>query len=523
MNSEISDMMNSNSTLFVFDNFLLQKPDIIIERLKLTSNDVLRNPEQLYITIIDNFINIVFKIRYLFYLVWPSETMFADLFHVPRYVEEMFPVFIMIGFVEIIIRFIQGKVSLKLNQSIASLSAGIFQEAFRINVRSIEVLMYCFIYNNFKLFSLPWNSLTTWLICYLAVDLGFYWAHRLAHEVNFIWAIHQAHHSSEDFSIISALRQAVLQPFTAWITYTPLALFIPPQIFLVHLQLSELYMACLHTEVIDDIGILGYILNCPSHHRVHHSRNPEYIDKNYGGMLIIWDRIFGTFKAEDRINVKPVYGLVHPLESFNPFYVQFHTWPTLMERILNSKSWIERLKIVFYGPGWQPGANNRLGNIEDIPKVSQFENRYDPKIHLWKTGYVLVHFTMITFFYHELTHTFKNMSQQTLLVNISALLGSTTTISMILDNNENWHSYELIRCIIFFTVYNSSSSGYFIVRLIAQTIFILSIFINLLCLRATGCLHEDHKYKKTARIDQDFSFYNKIYAFFRRADKCKME
>lgn len=113
---------------------------------------------------------------------------------------------------------LQGRYPLRVNESIASLSAGVFQECFRIKVRSIEVLMYCLIWKHFRLVTLPWNSLWTWWICYIGVDLGFYWAHRLAHEVNFIWAIHQAHHSSVEFSMMSALRQAVLQPFTAWVS-----------------------------------------------------------------------------------------------------------------------------------------------------------------------------------------------------------------------------------------------------------------------------------------------------------------
>jgi len=132
----------------------------------------------------------------------------------------MFPVFFLVAILENVIRLIQGKNSIRVNETIGSLSQGIFQECLRIKVRSIEVLMYCLVWDNFRLTTLAWDSLWTWWLCYLSVDFGFYWAHRLAHEVNFIWAIHQAHHSSEEFSIVSALRQAVLQPFTAWVSRT---------------------------------------------------------------------------------------------------------------------------------------------------------------------------------------------------------------------------------------------------------------------------------------------------------------
>lgn len=130
----------------------------------------------------------------------------------------MFPVFFFVAIFENAIRLLQGRSPSRINETVGSLSQGIFQECLRIKVRSVEVLMYCIVWNNFRIATLPWNSLWTWWLCYLMVDIGFYWAHRLAHEVNFIWAIHQAHHSSEEFSVVSALRQAVLQPFTAWVS-----------------------------------------------------------------------------------------------------------------------------------------------------------------------------------------------------------------------------------------------------------------------------------------------------------------
>ena len=361
----------------------------------------------------------------------------------------MFPVFFVAAIFENLIRIIQNKNSLRVNETIGSLSQGIFQECLRIKVRSIEVLVYCLVWNNFRLANLPWNSLWTWWFCYLAVDIGFYWAHRLAHEVNFIWAIHQAHHSSEEFSIVSALRQAVLQPFTAWFTYVPLALFVPPQVFLAHLQLSELYMAWLHTEVVDTIGPLEFLLNTPSHHRVHHSRNPEYIDKNYGGMLIIWDRLFGTFKAEDKSN-PPVYGLVHQVQSFNPIYVQFHPWPIIWRRFKRATGFRNKLGVLVNVPGWRPGLN-RLGNPEDLPKIVRPINCYDPKIKFWQNAYVVIHFALLLFFYHELTLHQDHFSPAIINLGVVGLLSSITTLGLILDNRRKFGDcYELIRCLLFF-------------------------------------------------------------------------
>lgn len=316
-------------------------------------------------------------------------------------------------------------------------------------MRSVEVLMYCLVWNNFRLVTLPWNSLWTWWLCYFAVDLGFYWAHRLAHEVNFIWAIHQAHHSSTEFSIVSALRQAVLQPFTAWFTYMPFALFIPPQIFLAHLQLSELYMAWLHTEVVGHLGPLELVLNTPSHHRVHHSRRPEHIDKNYGGMLIIWDRLFDTFLAEDA--AKPaVYGLVHPLKSYNPMTVQFHTWPVIWRRMRRASCWQNKLFVLMKGPGWRPGLP-RLGDPTTLPQIEKPVVEYDPQISSWQNAYVCVHFAILLLFYHELTMYQDSFSPMMLNLGVACLLVSITSIGYMIDNKRKPNSLlELGRCVLFF-------------------------------------------------------------------------
>lgn len=208
-------------------------------------------------------------------------------------------------------------------------------------------------------------------------------------------------------------------------------------------------MAWLHTEVVDSIGPLELILNTPSHHRVHHSRNPEYIDKNYGGMLIIWDRLFGTFKAEDKQN-PPVYGLVHPVRSFNPIRVQFHPWPIIWKRIKNAKTLHHKLGVVFNGPGWAPGMD-RLGDLNKIPKIVRPVNCYDPQLSYWQNGYVVAHFGLLLLFYHELTLYQDQFRPIILNMGVLGLLASITTLGLILDNKRRYNTfYELIRCLIFF-------------------------------------------------------------------------
>lgn len=242
----------------------------------------------------------------------------------------------------------------------------------------------------------------------------------------------------------------------------PLALIIPPQIFLAHLQLSELYMAWLHTEIVDTIGPLEFILNTPSHHRVHHSRNPRYIDKNYGGMLIIWDRIFNTFQVEDKTD-PPVYGLVHPVKSFNPIRVQFHPWPIIWRRMKLAKTLSDKLGIVFNGPGWRPGLQNRLGNREELPEIVRPVNSYDPQLSFWQNTYVVAHFGLLLLFYHELTLYQDQFRPIVLNVGVLSLLATITSLGLMLDDKRSYSAvYEFVRCLLFF------KSRHYIVPIIAH-------------------------------------------------------
>lgn len=208
-------------------------------------------------------------------------------------------------------------------------------------------------------------------------------------------------------------------------------------------------MVWLHTEIIDNIGPLEYILNTPSHHRVHHSRNPEYIDKNYGGMLIIWDRLFDTFKAEDKNN-PPVYGLVHPVKSFNPIKVQFHPWTLIRKRFKRAETVMHKLGVLFNGPGWRPGLP-RLGDPAELPSIIRPVYCYNPPLMFWLNSYVVIHFAILLLFYHELT-LFQSKFQPVILGSGTlTLLGSITSLGLTLDNDYCYGAtFELIRCLTFF-------------------------------------------------------------------------
>ncbi|XP_064614700.1 alkylglycerol monooxygenase-like isoform X2 [Liolophura sinensis] len=313
--------------------------------------------------------------RRLFYLVLPNETSYEKLEDVPGYVEQAFPFFVSLIIIECLILFLQGRPLPRANDGMSSLSAGLVSLLHSLVFRPVELSAFVWAYHHFNIITLPWNSPYTWCLTLTGVDFAYYWVHRFGHEVNIIWASHQTHHSSQDYNFTTALRQSAFQKYFSWVFYMPLALFLPPSIFLVHIQLNLLYQFWVHTEVVKSLGFLEYIICTPSHHRVHHGRNQYCIDKNYGGVLIIWDRIFGTFEAE-RPNEEIAYGLVHSLNSWSLLYTQFCHLKYILSRLTEVKSVFEGLGVLFKGPGWAPGKP-RLGLPEDIPQVECPVEKYN--------------------------------------------------------------------------------------------------------------------------------------------------
>lgn len=197
----------------------------------------------------------------------------------------------------------------------------------------------------YRLFELP-EAWWAWTLLLVAEDFCYYCFHRSSHTIALLWAAHVPHHSSTKFNLSTALRASWTTPFTGIIFWLPLPLlgFHPLWILSVHAG-SLAYQFFLHTAAVGRLGPLEWLFNTPSHHRVHHARNPEYLDKNFGGVFIIWDRVFGTFAEERR---RPTYGTVKAFRSHHPFVIAFAGWADLGRRALApGLSWIARGRIVF--------------------------------------------------------------------------------------------------------------------------------------------------------------------------------
>lgn len=235
-----------------------------------------------------------------------------------------------------------------------SISMGVGSIFFLTVFKIVTFFGFVLVFTHFAIFELPTNAWWYWPVLVLALDLCYYWHHRFSHRVRIGWAGHQAHHSSEFMNFGTALRQK-WNPWFEFFFWLPLPLlgFAPWTLFAAF-AINLIYQFFVHTEMVRKLPrLIELVFNTPSHHRVHHGSDPEYLDKNYGGILIIWDRVFGTFQPELQ---QPKYGLTYPVETYNLLTLQYGDYRQMAREVRQARSWRERLGYVFGPPGWQPGG-----------------------------------------------------------------------------------------------------------------------------------------------------------------------
>ena len=281
----------------------------------------------------------------------------AESFFRIDFVRYAIPLFLIaIGF-EIFLTQKRKKHQYVLKDAITCLSTGVLSETSRVYTLGFTSAAYLFVYQHFSIFKmyelsqeLKW---VFWVILIFGVDLAYYLFHRAAHRINFGWAGHIAHHSSQEYNLAVALRQSSFQTFFSFLFYLPLAwLGFPPEWTASVFSLNLVYQFWIHTREIKKLPKwVEAIMNTPSHHRVHHGINIEYIDKNYAGIFIIWDKIFGTFEPEVR---EPLYGITAPLKSFNPIWANFHYYIHLLRSSFRAPSLAQAIGLWLRPPEWNP-------------------------------------------------------------------------------------------------------------------------------------------------------------------------
>jgi sterol desaturase/sphingolipid hydroxylase (fatty acid hydroxylase superfamily) len=321
------------------------------------------------------------------------------------YIKSLFfviPTFIVLILFEAIAAKFKG---VEINRSadvISSLSSGI-TNTIRDGVKfSFAIISYAWLVDHMTVYKLE----PVWLavvIAFMVQDFSGYWMHRLNHRVNIFWNRHIIHHSSEDFNLSCALRQSISNTlrFSAIFMIPAALLGVPAAIFAILGPLHLFMQFWYHTQLIGKLGLLEYILVTPSHHRVHHAINPEYIDKNYSQILIIWDKLFGTFQPE-LDNVNPVYGTLKQMKTWNPMIINFkHMWH-LIKDAWHTERVLDKLRIWFMPTGWRPSDVKEkypLQTIADPKKQIKYNTKNSPLLIAWSwTQLVITNILMFHFF-----------------------------------------------------------------------------------------------------------------------------
>jgi alkylglycerol monooxygenase len=274
--------------------------------------------------------------------------------------------FLLIG-VELLVSWWRDRKAYRLGDAISNIGCGIVEQTSGVFLKVFVIGLYALVYQKFRITTI---EMTPWMILamFISVDFLYYWAHRMSHEINLFWIGHVVHHQSEDYNLSVALRQGALQKIFTAPFFLPLAIFgFSDTWFLAISAINTLYQFWIHTEFIGKLGWLEYVFNTPSHHRVHHATNAQYIDKNHGGSLIIWDRLFGTFAEEQE---QPIYGITTPVNTFNPVRAHWLPIRNLYHDFQQAQGW-EKWHMLWRSPAWL--AEKRPASYKSEKRAQKFD------------------------------------------------------------------------------------------------------------------------------------------------------
>lgn len=286
------------------------------------------------------------------------------------------PVFILAMLFELVWGLHVGRNTYRVNDAVGSLFLGTLSQARKFITLGFGGYAYLLVTDYFSLTLLSTSSVWTWVLATILYDFCYYWLHRMGHERTILWAAHVAHHQSEDYNLSTALRQTSTGFFLGWVFYIPMFVVgVPAEVIVTVGSLNLIYQFWVHTEHVGKLGWYEWVFVTPSNHRVHHAQNEQYLDRNYGGLFIVWDRLFGTFQEE--LDADPaVFGIRGPLRSFNPFRALSHIYADMLRDSWYTRSWRDKLKVWVARTGWRP-ADMEAAYPRDKADLSEFV-RFDP-------------------------------------------------------------------------------------------------------------------------------------------------
>jgi sterol desaturase/sphingolipid hydroxylase (fatty acid hydroxylase superfamily) len=352
------------------------------------------------------------------------------------------PVFFALIALELLVAKLRGRTVYHSTDAINSLGLGVISQIVAVFSKLLTLGIYAWCVQRFAIFSLPANSVWVWVSALLLYDFCYYWLHRAGHEVNILWAAHVVHHQSEDYNLSTALRQTGSGVLLGWLFYLPMAIIgYPLEVFVVVALIDLLYQFWVHTELVGRLGWFDRVFCSPSNHRAHHAVNDRYLDRNYGGILILWDRLFGTFVEENDVD-PPVYGTRSPLRSWNPLWANAEVYWATAKDAWHARRWRDKLLVWLKPPGWRP-----VDVAERFPKQG-FDiqrERFLPVLSRGLVFYSIVQFALMLGMAVQFLDLAKRLPAMTLIGYAAFLVLSLTALGALTEGRRIGVALELTR------------------------------------------------------------------------------
>ena len=388
------------------------------------------------------------------------------------------PAFFVLIIIEYFYGIFVGKNTYRLNDTLTSISLGMisrFPVMLNLGVQSL-IFIYISKYLNLGLLSV--KNPFTWIAAFLLYDLSYYWMHRMHHEIKILWATHSVHHHGEDYNLATALRQTSTGWLWKWIFYVPMMLIgVPGEVFVTVAGINLVYQFWVHTEHIGHLGFLEKIFITPMNHRIHHAKNKEYIDANYGGVFIIWDRMFGTYTPQ-RDDLTPVYGTATPLNSWNPIWANFQIYSIMIKDTIKTKLWRNKIKVWFSETYWRPE------DCVEEKDPREFFKKYNPKITLDVKLFSLVQILFTTTVFNVVFINASLISYNEIILFGISLVALASLTGFLMQGNKI--AYQLILLVSFVGIFGIYSFEILNISLLSTKLLLAQFGSNIIVI--TGIL-----------------------------------
>ena len=307
-----------------------------------------------------------------------------------NYVQVAIPFFILAMLLEFLFGILCKRQTYRLNDTVNSLQMGVLSRLVGVLRLGFSAVVFTWVVSLFGVTQWSAEHWWQWALAFIGYDFCYYWKHRFGHQWRLMWASHAAHHQSEEYNLSTALRQTGTD-YIGFVFYLPMYLMGTPIEVIVSVgSLNLVYQFWVHTEHVRRLGFLDYILVTPSNHRVHHAKNPSYIDKNYGGVFVLWDRMFGTFA--DECEDEPCrYGITHQLASWNPIWANVHVWWDTLKLSIRARRWRDKWLVWFKGPAWRPV------DLALSSDAGWQREKFDPSASIFAKAYTFGQFWLATY------------------------------------------------------------------------------------------------------------------------------